>query len=121
MNKVNRYWLSPCGIDCSKCSIHLRTDEELNYWREKNVDLKKIRCDGCRSNRNQNHWSPDCNILECSVYTKGVEFCSECNEFPCKKLEERIAGLEHHEKAVEKLEDMKREGIEVWLSKHRYS
>lgn len=42
------WWIAPCGIDCSKCSIHRRTEEELAYWKEKGVDLSLIRCDGCR-------------------------------------------------------------------------
>jgi len=38
-----------CGIDCMTCSIHLRTEEELEYHKSHKRDLDKVRCDGCRS------------------------------------------------------------------------
>ena len=34
------------------------------------------------------HWSPDCWILECCVDKKKLEFCYECEDFPCDKLTE---------------------------------
>jgi hypothetical protein len=68
------WWIAPCGIDCSKCSIHRRTEEELAYGKEKGVDLSLIRCDGCRSERNENHWSPDCELLECCLDVKGLDY-----------------------------------------------
>jgi hypothetical protein len=120
MDRPNRWWLTPCGLDCSSCSIHLRTEEELDYWRGQNVDLEKIRCDGCRSDRKGDHWSPQCKILICCVDEKGLEFCSQCDEFPCHILEEWIGGMDHHAKAVEKLKEMKEMGTEEWLAKNGY-
>ena len=94
------------------CSIHLRTKEELDYWREKDVDLDKIRCDGCRSDREGHHWSAKCEILQCCVDKKRLDFCSECDDFPCKIIEEWIGGMEHHMSAIERLGEMKGTGVE---------
>jgi len=38
-----------CGIDCMTCSIHLRTEEELDYQKSRNRAPDKVRCDGWRS------------------------------------------------------------------------
>jgi len=115
-----RWWLAPCSLNCGTCPIHLRTDEELAYWREKEVDLEKIRCDGCRSDRKGHHWAPDCKILQCCVYERGFEFCSQCPDLPCEILEEWAAEYEHHAGAVKTLVEMKKEGIEKWLRRHGY-
>lgn len=113
-----RWFLTPCGLDCSDCSIRLRTKEELDYWKKQNVDPDKIRCNGCRSDRNGHHWSADCKILQCCVYERNLEFCAECADFPCSDLDEWAAGYEHHAKAVEILHEMKKMGIDAWLKKH---
>lgn len=120
MNKTKRWWLTPCGLDCNKCSIHLRTDEELEYWRRKKVDLDKIRCDGCRSDRQLQHWSLDCKILQCCVYERGFEFCAQCSEFPCETLKEWGAEYDHHAQALKRLAALQVSGIEKWLAEQGY-
>jgi hypothetical protein len=117
-NKARRWYLTPCGLDCHPCSIRLRTKEELNYWARQSVDLDKIRCDGCRSDRKKNHWSPKCDILQCCVYKRKLEFCAECSDFPCEKIKDWAREYEHHAAAVQRLEDMKNRGIEEWLQEH---
>lgn len=118
MKRPKRWFVTPCGLDCSTCPIRLRTKEELDYWREQSVDPDKIRCDGCRSDRTGHHWSPDCKILQCCVYERHLEFCAQCTDFPCSLLEEWIDNYEHHEQAVQRLHDMKETGIDAWLKKH---
>ena len=118
MDNPKRWWLTPCGLDCSKCSIHLRTEQELDYWRKQNIDPEKIRCDGCRADRSAHHWSPECQILQCCVYERKLEFCAQCPDFPCKVLDKWGQEHEHHAKAVKRLATMKDAGIEEWLIDH---
>ena len=113
-----RWFLTPCGLDCHPCPVRLRTEEELEYWRDRNVDTDTIRCDGCRSERNENHWSPACKILQCCVYDRKFEFCSQCPDFPCRSLEEWGKGYEHHARAVERLKQMKKSGVEQWVGQY---
>ena len=120
MEKDKRWWLSPCCLDCSNCPIHLRTKEELDYWKEQNVDLDKIRCNGCRSDRKGFHWAPECEILQCCVYELGYEFCAECPDLPCDILKKWGEEYEHHSKAVDRLIEMKNTGIDEWLSNNGY-
>ena len=94
---------SACGIDCNKCPIHLRTEGVLNYWKNQNIDLDKIRCNGCKSNRDERHWSPDCEILNCCVYEKKFDNCSFCGDFPCPTLQDWANEYEHHLEALKHL------------------
>ena len=120
MDRIDRKWLSVCGLRCATCTIHLRTEDELAYWRTRNVDPEKIRCNGCRSARDEHHWSNDCEILACCIDMKGHAYCSECSEFPCRMLERWAEGMEHHAQAVARLREMRALGTEAWLRAHNY-
>ena len=104
-----------CGIDCMSCSIHLRTEEELNHWRDKNADLDKIACNGCRSDRNACHWSGDCAMLNWCLFEKKLDFCGECPEFPCKKVATWAGEWEHHRIAVDRMKQMNAVGKDNWI------
>jgi len=119
--KQRRWFYTPCGLDCHGCSIRLRAKEELNYWAERNVDLDKIKCSGCRSERNEHHWSPGCQILQCCVYERGLEFCAQCPGFPCQILEDWGREYDHHARAVIELKTMREMGVEEWLKKRGIS
>jgi len=121
--KHQRRLLSVCGLYCGECSIHLRTDEELSYWRSKNVDLDKVRCDGCRSPRKEGtHWSHDCGLVACCINRKRLEFCALCPDLEsCQLVKEFAASFEHHRQAVDRLREMRRTGVEQWLTANGYT
>ncbi len=118
MKRNRRWFIAPCALDCYYCPIRLRTEEELDYWRRQNVDTEKIRCDGCRSDRVGDHWAPECKILQCCIYEKKLEFCAQCADLPCDSLEEWGKEYEHHAKVVERLNEMKKTGVELWLQRY---
>lgn len=70
--------LGPCGIYCGYC---------LAY--------KKEICLGCRYEADKHakkgnlQW---CTLLNCAE-SKGVEMCSECEEFPCKEYDPDGTGM----------------------------
>ena len=43
-------------------------------------------CSGCRSTEHNGCSIEGCFLLECTK-NHGVDFCGECNEFPCKKTQ----------------------------------
>ncbi len=47
--------------------------------------LHKEPCKGCRFGGGWS-WNPDCEIRICTM-EKGVDFCYQCEEFPCKTLQ----------------------------------
>ncbi len=115
MDQTNQM-IAACGIDCHECDMLQATKDTkiaqgIVDWfkKERNEDLKleAIHCSGCRGDRAK-HWSPDCWILKCCVDDKGLEFCNECNEFPCEKLDQWSKTNEGYEKALNRLKEMKK-------------
>jgi len=84
-----RQMTAPCGIDCFNCEIH-----ESNLTKEVAVVLngkygwpiEEIACKGCRQQDGKHiHLPQGCATLDC-VKAKGVQFCSDCDDFPCSFL-----------------------------------
>ena len=105
--------LAACGLICDDqhCDIFQASSDpkiaqEIADWfkreRGEDVKLEDIRCHGCKGDRGK-HWSADCWILRCCVDEKGLEFCYECEDFPCEKLEDWSKGDERYGKALERL------------------
>jgi len=70
--------IAPCGMDCNVCSGYLALKHEV---REKGV--KMAYCKGCRPRDKR------CAFLKkrCELLLNNkVEFCYECEEFPCENL-----------------------------------
>jgi hypothetical protein len=102
--------LAPCGLSCRKCMAYRegdirRTSEELqrllgsfdryaerfsgflpvfgNYpaFKELLAHFTQADCAGCRSGQCK---YPNCTVMKCH-HEKGVDFCGQCDEFPCDK------------------------------------
>ncbi|MDA3890228.1 MAG: DUF3795 domain-containing protein [Salinivirgaceae bacterium] len=103
--------LAPCGLHCGKCFAFTKGDirknsqklkidlGEFDVYAERFVNIlnepvfknypkfkemlsyfSEAQCSGCRNE--QCKIFKDCKVRGCSE-TKGVDFCFECNEFPC--------------------------------------
>ena len=111
----NESMIAVCGLDCGTCGIHLATDDpELAKRLAKNFRENGIipdaepgmfRCDGCKGDRS-NHWNEPCWMLKCCVDDKGLEFCSQCRDFPCRELEDWSVQNEKYQKAFDRLKNM---------------
>ena len=115
--KQENQMIAVCGLDCSRCDILQATNDpeiaqQIADWfrreRDTEVKIKDIHCLGCKGDRTR-HWSPDCWILECCVDRKGLEFCYECEDFPCDRLNEWAEGNEGYGEALERLKRMEQE------------
>jgi len=123
MNKHNQL-IAACGLNCSECDIFRAPNnpeiaQEIVDWfkKEKDTEVKieDIRCLGCKGDRKK-HWSPDCWILKCCVDKKGLEFCNQCADFPCEKLDQWAKGSKGYEEALNRLKEMKRKSLDCDLS-----
>ncbi|MFW9820433.1 MAG: DUF3795 domain-containing protein [Candidatus Thorarchaeota archaeon] len=96
---VNRKkWHAPCGIFCKKCP-----------------GVQSFGCKGCRDQEGQILKFPICKTYEC-VRSKGYDFCYECTEFPCDKLQP-IVNFEiftPHNSKVYNLVMIQKLGLEEW-------
>lgn len=128
--------LSPCGMDCGRCADHsageikhhaTRLRELLgnygrlakiksaarpafNHYQEFHTLLdyfSSAQCDGCRSENC--HCPIDCTVKTC-YKERGVDFCFQCEQFPCDKnlfsenLRERWLRVNNRMKEVGPLE-----------------
>lgn len=81
--------VAPCGTDCGICEMHLAgSNEQLkNYLVGKGIPEKKIPCPGCRALQGMCPVIPSrCETYGC-VEKNGVEYCFQCDSFPCVKLQ----------------------------------
>ena len=69
MNEELKNWHAPCGIYCKRCP-----------------GVQTYNCKGCRTLEGQILDFPVCKTFQC-ITEKGHEFCFECNDFPCEKLQ----------------------------------
>ena len=76
-------------------------------------------CKGCRFGGGWSWWG-DCPVRDCCTQ-KGVDFCYQCEDFPCKKLREEPL-LKRKKEMIEASNQIKSLGIESYMQrlKKRY-
>lgn len=103
--KINPDFISPCGLYCGVCAIHIAGRDRNEKFKERLVNLYKggiegkgtlpnsenlsvesIQCDGCLSENTFMHCQ-QCEIRDC-VKEREYAGCHECDEFPCSHIEE---------------------------------
>ena len=67
-------------------------------------------CSGCRSTEHNGCSIKGCFLMECTK-EHGVDFCGECNEFPCRKTKE-LFEEEVYEKWLDGNQQIREHGIE---------
>ena len=98
MNEELNKWHAPCGIYCKRCP-----------------GAEVYNCNGCRAQEGCIRKYPECQTYEC-VKSKGSEFCYECKDFPCEKLQP-ILNFEifgPHNSKVYNLIMIQKLGLEEW-------
>lgn len=97
--------IAPCGMNCGICKAHLRPHNP---------------CHGCRdAEQNKPKTRTQCGLRNCRK-RKG-EFCYDCTEFPCGRLEH----LDHRYRTqygmseIENLEYIRDNGIDRFLERER--
>lgn len=105
-----------CGLDCKVCDLRLAKDnpeqaKHISDWINENYGgdctPDMVKCTWCKGDRD-GHWSADCWILACCVDDKGLDFCFECESFPCDELVGWAAGSEKYGNAFEWLKSQKK-------------
>jgi hypothetical protein len=114
---------APCGLYYGGCSLYrARSDKALAERMAQRMgvsaDMVPI-CLGCRAQ--EGHIAvvaePVCSTYNCAVSEKGLEFCYQCDEFPCLKLApcvDRAQEIPHNSK-VYNLLLLQKLGTKKWL------
>lgn len=112
---------APCGIYCGGCPPYMAKDNPaiLEALVAKGLKRESLPCPGCRLGKgNCPALNGDCETYTC-VESRGLEFCHECAEFPCARLNpaaDRANVLPHNTK-VYNLCYIKQQGLTRWLEK----
>ena len=103
-----------CGIDCSRCQIYLAPKKPKlalklakafdKMW--DNVKPEDFHCSTCRGEFSE-CWTNECWIRSCCVDDKNLDFCYQCQDFPCKGLEEWANKNKRYMRALITLKNMK--------------
>jgi hypothetical protein len=108
-----------CGIDCGICELNMCKDNPalFDYLVSRGIPKEKLPCAGCRDIKGH------CPVIgvQCATYAcatdKGVDFCFDCGDFPCTKLQpsaDRADVLPHNTK-VFNLCTVRRIGVENFV------
>jgi hypothetical protein len=94
MVEIKKELLAPCGLYCGVCSIYMAHRDNNIKFKEKLLpvykafarDTSDIACTGCLSDGIVFPVCRVCAIKKCNR-ERGFEGCHECNDFPCKFIE----------------------------------
>lgn len=108
-----------CGLYCKSCGIYIATKEnntaDLKRIAQRlNIPVEQVSCNGCRSNMLSAHCKT-CFFKACTE-TKGIEFCSECDSYPCPQLSNFKLQLPHRVELFKSLNRIKEVGWEKWYA-----
>ncbi|HOO56600.1 MAG TPA: DUF3795 domain-containing protein [bacterium] len=109
---------APCGLDCFNCPLYSEnaTDEIIRMMVDKfGMSESALPCRGCRAVKGKVIGLPGCATFNCAA-EKGHEFCCDCGEFPCSKLQPMVDGCDRypHNMKVFNLCRIKNAGLEKW-------
>lgn len=98
--------IAPCGMNCGICYAYLR---------------EKNNCPGCRHIKTEMPVSiAGCKIRNCElVKNKELDFCFECEHYPCKNLKHLDIRYraKYNMSEIDNLDFIKKEGIRKFLKK----
>ncbi len=118
MDRINL--TAPCGLDCFNCPSYeenLSEEGKMRLSEYLKIPPEETPCKGCRDEKGHCRFAKGmrCATWDC-VQEKGVGYCFECAEFPCKLLMPTLKGAQFpHNMKVFNLCRMKFAGIEKWI------
>ena len=123
--------IGPCGNFCGSCDLYRcaamgdiegqkRLAEYFNRYFPQYApfSIKGMVCISCRENFDR-CWSPDCGVYICCVKEERLDFCYECDDFPCEKLRPYRGCPPAHNLKVYNLLRIKKIGWREWLEKQK--
>jgi len=114
VKETSKIFAGVCGLYCGNCPIfRARRDGHVEFleFLANTIGVDEVSCDGCRS---ENCWSGDCYFKKCAR-ERGVDFCSECPDYPCPQLLEFSEMASHRRVILENLEKIREVGWRRWI------
>ena len=116
---------APCGLYCGACPVFRATASGDSASLQRiaqtmDVSPEQVNCLGCLAEKGRPKILEGrvCPTYRCCIEQKGLQFCYQCQDFPCLKLApcaDRAQILPHNNK-VYNLVLMQKLGLEEWLN-----
>jgi hypothetical protein len=121
MGESDKRTAAVCGLYCEACSWFISTTEDLERLKalaaRRNWSVEESKCYGCRSDKRL-PYCEGCKMLACAA-KRGIDFCSECEEYPCDDLTQFQSAMPHRIELWDNLERIKSVGYKQWLKEIR--
>ncbi len=118
---TDRRLAAVCGLYCGACSWFLATREDPGWLRRLGAQFgyseDESRCRGCRSDTRL-PYCRQCGLSACAA-KRGIEFCSQCEEYPCGELRQFQSAMPHRIELWANLERVASAGHGQWLEEIR--
>jgi hypothetical protein len=106
-----------CGLFCPACTLYIATKEEparlAQLSRLFGIAEEEIKCFGCHSEK-RGPYCQTCVMIRCSE-EKGLDFCGQCDEYPCDDLKSFQAEAPHRIELWDDLERIHEVGYDAWF------
>jgi hypothetical protein len=116
--------VTPCGYCCLSCPAYEKSEctDEIAIQKEAaragmTVEEFGKMCAGCRPKQGNPHGEGLCQTYDCCVNIRGLDFCYQCEDFPCLKLAPISAGAEirRHNTKIYNLLMLKKLGLDEYI------
>jgi len=125
MAEANQYPHTPdkkltavCGLFCPGCALFIYTlddPERLKGFSDRfGCSIEEVKCEGCRSEKRCIYCN-NCTFDKCAA-DKGIEFCGDCDEYPCEQLKEFQSARPHRIELWAAQQRIKEVGYEKWYT-----
>jgi hypothetical protein len=110
-----------CGLFCEACTLFIATMEDpdrLKGIAERfKLSEEALKCYGCRSDK-RGPYCEICHMAPCAS-KRGIDFCVECDEFPCNELKQFQSERPHRIELWNDQERIGAVGFERWMKEAR--
>jgi len=115
--KVDKELAAVCGLFCEACTLYIATKEDPERLKglaaRFQLSEEAVKCYGCRSDK-RGPYCAMCKMSSCAA-ERGIEFCSECEDYPCSELKQFQSERPHRIELWEDLKRIKDTGYKNWL------
>ncbi len=116
---VDKKLAAVCGLFCPACRVFIGTNEDPSglamMARRFKRPLEELKCNGCRSAKRCFYCETVCFMAKCAA-GKGVDFCGDCAEYPCKDLKAFQAEMPHRIELWQSQSRINEVGYEKWYA-----
>lgn len=114
--------VAPCGLNCGICPVYLANqnpDLAKTIAERNHITLEEAVCQGCHGEKGciKINGATLCQTYDCVHNEKNLDFCYECDDFPCGKLApcaDRAKEIPHNTK-IYNLLSIRKMGMDKWL------